>query len=108
MFLLIFPIICGILCLKLLNKVQELYAAVPKGCVWRKICLAADVVLAVPILVYPMTLIADIMMFDAPGSESNPRLWMWFILLAFYPLALLLLMVLITLLCKKRAGSDDC
>lgn len=109
MLMLIFPIICGIICLKMFNQVQKLYEDLPKTCVWRKICLVADILLALPILVYPYTLIADIMMFDSPGSENNPRIWMLFLLMSFYPLPLMLLMWLITFISKKmaRVKTDD-
>lgn len=96
------------LALQLREKCEKEYTLIPKGTKAKKICFAICLLIASPIAVYPLTTIANIMMFDAPGSEYNVQVWLIFSLLAFYPVPLLAIDLLIIYLFKSRSLSKKC
>lgn len=84
--------ICAYLCFKILPLILKSYKTTEPSSIERKACLITYIILGLPIAVYPLTIIADIMIFDSPGSEKNPTIWMIFTILVFYPLLLMLIM----------------
>ena len=84
------------LCFKILLLIQKTSKAIAPSSIKRKVLSGAYIILGLPITVYPLTIIADIMIFDKPGSENDPKVWLIFIALVFYPLVLLLIMYGIT------------
>ena len=98
------------LALRLREKCEKEYTLIPKDYKGKKICFALCILFALPIIAYPLTLIADIMLFDAPGSEYNVLTWLIFTLLVFYPVPLLAIDLLIIHLFKRhylRNIKDD-
>ena len=98
------------LALRLREKCEKEYTLIPKDSKSKKICFALCILFALPIIEYPLTLIADIMLFDVPGSEYNVLTWLVFTLLVFYPVPLLAIDLLIIHLFKRhylRNIKDD-
>lgn len=97
------PILISVcLCLKILPLIQKLYKNIDPSSIKKKVCLGTYIILGLPITVYPMTLIPAIMIFDRPGSEKDPTLWLFFLALIFYPLFLMFIMWMITLFINHK------
>lgn len=94
--------ICVYLCIKMLHSIEKLYRAISPLSIKRKICKATYIIIGLPISVYPLTVVPDIMIFDSPGSSGNPMAWLIFIALVFYPLALMSIMWWITKMLAKK------
>lgn len=103
---LIFPIITIWCVLKMLNAVQETYARIPRTYPRRKACLWLCLLVSMPMLGWPMIQIASSMMFDAPGSEREPMLWLLYILLTSYPILFTALNMLIVRIGLRRSAKQ--
>lgn len=97
------PILISVcLCLKILPLIQKLYKNIAPSSIKNKVCLVTYIILGLPITVYPLVLGPAIMVFDSSGAEEDPKSWLIFFALVFYPLVLMLIMWMTTLLLNHK------